>query len=206
MNNDSFMNSTHNKENILCNTADQFHLPAKAKVSKEQMILMRKTNARQVQEIAFEKQQEIEELKSQFQQQKQQLIKKYEKTIEEKDAYIKELEEICAGISGNAKMNGSKREIEELSVFKIEDQCKNYSVPNGLFFHQAPVYDDICYSIERPTLNKTQKIGDFLNTRSVKSRLMSGGKMSRGENMKRSGSSSRHKLVPAPQPSFKKIL
>ena len=49
------MNSTHNKENILCNTADQFHLPAKAKVSKEQMILMRKTNARQVQEIAFEK-------------------------------------------------------------------------------------------------------------------------------------------------------
>ena len=55
MNNDSFMNSTHNKENILCNTADQFHLPAKAKVSKEQMILMRKTNARQVQEIAFEK-------------------------------------------------------------------------------------------------------------------------------------------------------
>lgn len=95
-----------------------------------------------------------------------------------------------------------------MSVFRIEQFGKKYSVPNGLFFHQAPVYDDICYSIERPTLNKTQKVGDFLNSRSVKSRLMSGDKInaSKGETTKRSGSNSRHKLVPALQPNFRKIL
>ena len=51
------MNSTHNKENILSNVADQFHLQPKSKISKEQMIIMRRTNAKQVQEIAYEKEQ-----------------------------------------------------------------------------------------------------------------------------------------------------
>ena len=49
------MNYPHNKENILTNTSENLTLPHKAKLSKEQMIIMRRTNAKQVQEIAFEK-------------------------------------------------------------------------------------------------------------------------------------------------------
>ena len=49
------MNSAHNKENILSNTTDNLHLPAKAKSSKEQMISMRRNSAKQLQEIALEK-------------------------------------------------------------------------------------------------------------------------------------------------------
>ena len=55
MNNGSIMNSAHNKENILSNTTDNLHLPAKAKSSKEQIISMRRNSAKQLQEIALEK-------------------------------------------------------------------------------------------------------------------------------------------------------
>lgn len=43
------MNLAQVKDNILLSTTEQLHLPSKTKMSKEQMILMRRTNAKQIQ-------------------------------------------------------------------------------------------------------------------------------------------------------------
>lgn len=55
---------------------------------------MKRMNAKRVQEITLCKDKEIEEMRNNYEKEKRSLIDKYEKIVQEKEEYIKVLEEL----------------------------------------------------------------------------------------------------------------
>lgn len=84
-----------------------------------------------------------------------------------------------------------------------------------LYLHQAPLYSEICYSIQRPTEDGNNGVTDFFSTQKIKNRVTSNSKQKYESSVSSSkvrsqstnrNSASRHVLAPACPPKYSKIL